>query len=82
MENRTLRESLTSEDQRKVFAAFPTVRNSVMGELLHNFGNNYTKKVSIEEFMQDFFDSVKFRDGKGILAKLDDYGKFNELDKA
>ena len=52
-------------------------------KLFENFMQNYSKTkdiVSISDFMQEFFRAFKFEKGKGMLAKLNEYGEFNQLD--
>jgi hypothetical protein len=51
--------------------------------LFNNFMKNYDKTkniVSISDFMQEFFRAFKFEKGKGMLAKLAEYGEFYQLD--
>jgi hypothetical protein len=73
-------DKLSQQDRAKLLAAVPVVRGSIGEKLLHNFGATYTKQVSVEEFLQDFLQSLKFENGKGMLAKLDTYGNFDQLD--
>jgi len=71
--------TLSEQDKAKLLQS-TAVMDSLTRRHFQNFLKQYTKNVSIDELMQDFFQSLKFENGKGILAKLSDYGEFDELD--
>ena len=79
-----IKEHLEKTDEgRKQLSKLMELRNKLSPALAANFDEFFktqTNFETIEKFMQDFFQSIQFKEGKGVLANLEKYGKFNQYD--